>query len=372
VRKRIVAVLVVGTAAAVVSVARSGHELPIYPSFYPHEIEIRTFPPDQAAEALRDGRIQAHIGTGPALEGAPPERIGGVESLGDFVVVRLDPQSPLAADEAAACAALKAIARQASETGRFIVHPYPVTPFHGDYFHHADRAADAKRNLFAGDFAVRGLKIRAPASLQHPDWSADATDWDIEVIEVDAAGLVASATLTVNGWIAPPWLRAGWFHAERLLADPDPALRQRLHSDLQRLRAGEVGGVVERINLEREVLATLTQSCRSMVAGYTVKREYVNVEYSAGIENIGYDAIEGLRSPIFIRTVKLKDFPWNGWLALGIGSEARAAWNPIGGMTDSFGRLLGFAVGDPGLLPSPYEAGWMLNRIADLPQEPGQ
>ena len=30
-----------------------------------------------------------------------------------------------------------------------------------------------------------------------------------------------------------------------------------------------------------------------MVAGYTVKREYVNVEYSAGIENIGYDAIDG-------------------------------------------------------------------------------
>jgi hypothetical protein len=24
-------------------------------------------------------------------------------------------------------------------------------------------------------------------------------------------------------------------------------------------------------------------------------------------------------------------------------------------------------VGDPALLPSPYESGWMLNRIADLP-----
>ena len=40
-------------------------------------------------------------------------------------------------------------------------------------------------------------------------------------------------------------------------------------------------------------------------------------------------------------------------------------------MTDPFGRLMGFAVGDPALLPSPYEAGWMLNRIADLPPEPG-
>jgi hypothetical protein len=39
-------------------------------------------------------------------------------------------------------------------------------------------------------------------------------------------------------------------------------------------------------------------------------------------------------------------------------------------MNDPFGRLLGFAVGDPALLPSPYEAGWMLNRIADLPSSP--
>jgi hypothetical protein len=102
-----------------------------------------------------------------------------------------------------------------------------------------------------------------------------------------------------------------------------------------------------------------------------VKREYVNVEYSAGIENIGYDAIDGLHSPIFIRTVKLKDFPWNGWLALGIGTEPAAAWNPIGGMTDPFGRLMGFTVGDPALIPSPYDAGWMLNRIADVKSSAG-
>jgi len=104
-----------------------------------------------------------------------------------------------------------------------------------------------------------------------------------------------------------------------------------------------------------------------MVAGYTMKREYVNTEYSAGIENIGYDAIAGLNSPIFLRTVKLKDFPWNGWLTLGTGGKPTAAWNPIGGMNDQFGRLMGFAVGDLALMPAPYETGWMLNRIADIP-----
>jgi hypothetical protein len=131
-------------------------------------------------------------------------------------------------------------------------------------------------------------------------------------------------------------------------------------------------GLAERINLERELVSTLAAGCQRMVIGYTVKREYVNVEFSAGIENIGYDAIAGLASPIFIRTVKLKDFPWNGWLSLGIGEKPSGAWNPVAGMTDPFGQLMGFAVSDPALIPSPYEAGWMLNRISDLPSDAGR
>jgi hypothetical protein len=70
---------------------------------------------------------------------------------------------------------------------------------------------------------------------------------------------------------------------------------------------------------------------------------------------------------MFVRTAKLKDFPWNGWLRLGIEDKPDATWNPIAGMTDPFGTLMWSAVGDPALLPSPYDAGWMLNRIADLP-----
>src|SRR5262249_49736060 len=167
----------------------------------------------------------------------------------------------------------------------------------------------------------------------------------------------------------PPWVRTGWFAAERLLADgvSEPDRGARIQSDVQRLEGGDYTSLVERINLERELVTLLTAGCRKIVAGYTIRREYVNVEFSAGIENISYDALAGLHSPMFIRTVKLKDFPWNGWLSLGIDGNPAGAWNPIGGMTDPFGRLMGFAVGDPALLPSPYEAGWMLNRISDLP-----
>ena len=75
---------------------------------------------------------------------------------------------------------------------------------------------------------------------------------------------------------------------------------------------------------------------------------------------------------MFIRTVKLKDFPWNGWLRLGINARPTAAWNPIAGMTDPISGLMWSAMADPALLPSPYDAGWMLNRIADLPTNQAQ
>jgi hypothetical protein len=103
-----------------------------------------------------------------------------------------------------------------------------------------------------------------------------------------------------------------------------------------------------------------------VVAGYTVKREYISTEYSVGIENIGFDSLAGLNSALFIRTVKLKDFPWNGWLSLGIDTRPAAAWNPIAGFSDPFGRLMWHAIGDPALLPSPNGADWVLNRISDV------
>jgi hypothetical protein len=362
--------------AAIATLAWGGHELPIYPSFYPHEIEIRALAPDQAAQALRDGRIQAYVGTGLSLADAPPAGVANIESLGSFVVVRINPSPAHAQDDASACAAAKTVIRALTADRDFVLHPYPVTPFHGDYLHHADLAAAAKTR-FADDGApVADIKIKARGDLarSHPDWSARDTDWDAEVSEVDAGALMAAATFALNGWLAPPWVRTGWFHAERLLADArrDADQQRGIDTDLGRLKDGDVAGLVERINLERDLVAALTAGCRTIVAGYTVKREYVNVEFSAGIENIGFDAIAGLHSPIFIRTVKLKDFPWNGWLTLGIGTAPTAAWNPIGGLTDPFGRLTGFTVGDPALLPSPYEAGWMLNRIADLPSNPGR
>jgi hypothetical protein len=378
--KRRAAFLALPVAVAVVAgvtAAWSGHELPIYPSYYPQEIRIDTVAEGQAADLLAAGKIQAYVGGVPRFAGAPPDSIRAVESLGSFVVVSINPGSSLAANEASACAAAGALLRGLDRSvADFVFHPYPVTPFHGDYLDHADLAeAAAARWGSGGQAAQPPLKVKAEGALAQKlvpaKWQRDE-GFDAVVEEVSAADLVAKSAVTTNAFLGPPWLRAGWFQAAPILGDAvdDPAKRQAIDADLARLKTADYGDAVERINLERELVTLLTSGCRKVVAGYTVKREYFTAEYSVGIENVGFEAIEGLNSSIFIRTAKLKDFPWNGYLALGMPTPPKAAWNPVAGFNDAFGRLLWSALGDPALIPSPNDGAWMLNRASDA--QPGR
>jgi hypothetical protein len=356
--------VVMAVALGIASVAHSGHEFPIYPSYYPHLISIATIPPDRAATELVAGRIQAYVGAPPLFTGAIPEAIKPIESLGSLVVVRVNPDSPRAKDRAASCALIDDVMRDIERhASAFTFHPYPITPFDGDYLYHADLAEAAR---------TRVAQMTAPAAEARPRMRdsaqrASGDAWDVAVDEVDADALLASSLKVAEGAIAPPWRRSGWYRTLLLLepAMDDADRATRVRADVARLTSGSASEV-ESINAERELVSSLTQSCHAVVAGYTVKREYVNADYSAGIENIGFDSIAGLDSPIFIRTAKLKDFPWNGILSLGVASKPTAAWNPIAGFTDPFGRLMWSAIGDAAIMPAPNGPGFLLNRTSDV------
>jgi hypothetical protein len=370
--------MVLAALLATLSTARGGHELPVYPSYYPHEITIETIPPRRAEDLLSDAKLHAYLGAEPPLPEALPSSIRAVESLGSFVIVLINP-TRVAQDERSACAVVDAILRDMADKSGFVFHPYPVTPLHGDYLYHVDQAEAEKTRLLGAPAALspHKLLVRAggmAASLIRPEWRVKGSDWDAAVEEVAAAELVSASGTSVNGWLGPPWVKSGWFHAERLLADAtdDAEAKRHIEAMAQRLETGDYRDAVERINLGRELVATLIGGCRKRVAGYTVKRQYFSAEFTNGIENIGFDSIQGLNSPIFIRTVKLKDFPWNGWLTLGTDAQPDAAWNPIAGFTDGFGRLLWSAIGDPALLSAPYDSSWVLNRIADVQANSGR
>src|SRR6266446_10564153 len=77
------------------TMAWAGHELPIYPSYYPHEIDIATVAPERALAQIERGEIQAYLGADPHPSDALPDSVGAVEALGSFVVIEVNPDSPL-------------------------------------------------------------------------------------------------------------------------------------------------------------------------------------------------------------------------------------------------------------------------------------
>jgi hypothetical protein len=358
------------------SAARPGHELPYYPSYYPQEIRLEAIEPGPAATLLQKSTIHAYIGTDLFQQGKVPAGVDAARSLGSYLVLTFNPASEALSDPQRRCtAASQLLAVLGEPQDVYRVHPYPVTPYHMDYLHHFDVLESIRKMLRdrpanTGDAGGSRMKVRAHGLLAEtvipPSWRATDDNWDVMVEEVDINSVVQVDITSMNGWQGPPWQKEGWHHAYRILAPhlTDETARLAVASIYQRLTNGHYHGQEERLNLERQLVALLTQGCGRVVVGYTVKREYYSTDFSAGVENIAYDAQAGFNSPLFMRTVKLKDFPWNGWLKVGIQAQPIAAWNPIGGFTDAPGRLLWFTLGDPALILATHNSTWMANRFS--------
>ena len=348
----------------------AGHSVGHYPSYYPDEIRIDTIDPEAAAAGLADHTLHAYVGSAPKLKQQVPGHIKSVKSLGSLLVLSFDAASKRFASAEDRCTAGRGILAALAEekTGGLIFHPYPVTPYHADYLHHIDRIEAAKRAVGAASPSSAhqpiGAKGALAETLVQARFGAVAKGADIVLEAVPVGDLVSAASSRL--WAGPPWIKDGWFHAYRLLEPGlDAAQRSAVDDAYQRLVRGDLrgGGLAEHAGLERSLVAGLTAGCQRLVVGYVPKEEHFNEAYPPGVENIGYDAIAGLNSPVFIRTAKLKEYPWNGKLHLGVRDPPHAAWNPVAGFTDSLGRLMWSAVGDPAMIPFPVNAGWMPNRV---------
>jgi hypothetical protein len=363
---RAFATLVTAVAALGGTTAEGGHEPTFYPSFYPQEIRIDTLDPALAAGLVRGDELHAYVGGDPFAGRPLPPGVRAVDSLGSYVVLSFHPAEPVARDAAARCAAAAGVAARLAGAPDFVFHPYPVTPYDPDYLEHYDRVEAARRTYRNRRAGGSSLRIQPGGAFSDRLTAAteSAKTWEARVEEVEVAGLLASRGAALTGPVGPPWLKAGWFHAWLLLSGSlDGTEKRPAETIYRRLVTGGYAGAIERANLERTLIGHLTRDCGRVVLGYTVRREIVNDEYSAGVENVAGDSLTGLDSAIFVRTVKLKDFPWNGWLRVGVPARAAAAWNPVAGFTDGPGRLIWAALGDPALLPAPYSGRWIPNRV---------
>jgi hypothetical protein len=367
VRRPWLPVLLLGVLAA--GSAGAGHELPFYPSYYPQEIRVERLEPSAAARELAANTLHAYVGADPFGGGAAPKQVAFVESLRGYLVLTFDTTPPAWQTPEARCLAARTfLATLASDRG-YVVHPYLVTPEHPDYLQHADRAQVARARVATGTAAASPLRVRAadPVAERALAGGAAATtgEWDATLEAVDLDGLLGPRAAALVGQPEPPWRKAGWYHAYLLAADrlTDPGARRQADELVRRLTRGEYADEIERLGLERELVLRLGAGCERVVVGYTMRREPYNVEFSGGIENVAADSQDGLDSAIFVRTAKLKDFPWNGWLRVGVPGPLVAAWNPVAGFTDRAGRLVWSALADPAFFPTPRGGSWIGNRV---------
>jgi hypothetical protein len=352
------ALLLLAAVGLCVGAAEAGHEITFYPSYYPQEIAVRFTEPATAAALLRQNKIHAYAGGDPFAGGGAPAYVRFTESLRGFVVLSFPRPAGAFASAQARCAAGAGVAKALGARAPYVAHPYPVTPYHDDYVAHADLVQKA-RERGAGALP----RVRATGALAAAVAAADiprgaAAEAVLE--EVELPTLLAGAETRLIGWVGPPWLKSGWFQAWLLLSGA--ASRKAAEDSFRRRTEGRWSDAAERVNLERRLVAELGAGCERVVLGYTLRREPVNNEYSEGVENVAADAQAGLASPIFVRTVKLKDFPWNGWLRVALPGRPRAAWNPVTGFGDVPGRMVWAAVGDPALLLDPDSGRFIANR----------
>jgi hypothetical protein len=350
--------------------ASADHEVSHLPSYYPDEIRINAMDPESAGRGLADQTLHAYVGAVPKFARPLPAHVKSVKSLGSFLVLSLDPKSKPFATQADRCAAARAIfaVLGKGETPGFVSYPYPVTPFHADYLNYLDRIEATTGAVHATvppatpvSVGARGAVAEALVKARFGTVTQGA-DAVLEAVPVSA--LVSEVNAPFNGWSGVPWYKEGWFQAYRLLAPGlDAAHRQAADEAYDRLVSGGLSGTAERVDDARELVARLTGACTRLIAGYTLREEFYNEAYPPGAENIAVDAHAGMNSAVFVRTVKLRDYPWNGKLQLGVREPMRSAWNPVAGFTDAGGRLLWSAVGDQALLPSPSNSGWLPNRV---------
>jgi hypothetical protein len=343
--------------------AYAGHELTFYPSFYPQEITVRFVPAAAAAAGLlRKNALHAYVGGDP-FGGRAAADMRWMESLRGWVVLTFERAVGAFAETDGRCAAAARLTAALGDRPGFVAHGYSVTPYHEDYVLHHDLAQKSRERPPGTLPRVRGRgalgKTLAAAGI-----TAAGADADAIIEEIELAPLLARAETRMSGWTGPPWVKEGWYHA--WLLQSSSAARAAAAETFRRRTEGAWQSPAERVGLERALVTQLGARCDRVVLGYTVRREPLNDAYNEGVENVAADAQRGLASPIFVRTVKLKDFPWNGWLQVGVSARPAAAWNPIAGFSDLPGQLVWAAVGDPALLVDPDNARFVANRARPM------
>ena len=292
--------------------AEAGHEVPYYPSFYPQEIRIEPLDPAAAAPGIRQTTAPLTPISGPArasTAGAGLRQVGRIARRASHGGV-----NPSVAREprCALSGARRTPRRRVAKEPDTVAHPYPITPYHADYLGHVDRVpasppagcrSDGARDLRREIADREAWSTALIRRLGHPRGGAVG-----EVLRAAGVGIMAGRTA---------WAKEGWFQAYHLLR---PAVGERGSGRARRraLRAAAAWRL-QGPGRAAQSRARAGGGARPKVASAASSAIGCGASSSATTSPTASRTSPSTRSPgstrpIVVRTVKLKDFPWNGWL----------------------------------------------------------
>jgi len=116
------------------------------------------------------------------------------------------------------CEAAARIIKAFAAPPPLLFHPYPVTPYHADYLQHAGPGRGSRRRAFGNaPEGPRRPQVRARARLRRGSSPhLPRTALGRQCPRGRARRLLAAPRITLDGWLGPPWLKEGWFHAGSL------------------------------------------------------------------------------------------------------------------------------------------------------------
>ncbi len=132
-------------------------------------------------------------------------------------------------------------------------------------------------------------------------------------------------------------------------------------SSADKLMNGDYSSAAERIGLIRTAVESSLADSSTTFLVAELDLFYYN-STRQGVENVAYDRFAGPDTYWFYRTVKLRDFMWNGWLRIGVPSLHSSPYDPFGGF-EGYDRAIWMAVSDPPGWPHPRLGGWYPMRV---------
>ncbi|WP_448605502.1 hypothetical protein [Thermoflexus hugenholtzii] len=180
---------------------------------------------------------------------------------------------------------------------------------------------------------------------------SNPNDWDILVTRIDMPSYVLSKLSYINGVYYGTDTFEGTTFIKDLFLNGKEKPEQRIISE------------EDLFLYTRSIVSEWYERGFTYPLMYDIEYYIYNDDYDEGLHNMAWSPLVGLTEPsAFFRTVKIKLFPWNGWLLVGSPTVDKCKFNPFPVPGDQTCYGLWSVLSDPAFVLNPYNLTFEPNR----------